>query len=119
MAALERATFRFERGELGKAEAAFREAMASGNSEVVPVAAIGLGNALQDQGRLEEAAAAYRVALDDREHGGLAAFSLGTVLRAEGRADEAEAAFRQAMASGSLDALGPALGLFARLRSAH
>jgi tetratricopeptide (TPR) repeat protein len=99
-------------GQLRRAEAAYREAIASGNPAIVPVAALGLGNAFQDQGRLGEAEAAYRQALDDQEQGGLAAYSLGTVLEAQGQVADAEAFYQRAMESTNPDAYaGAALAL--------
>jgi tetratricopeptide (TPR) repeat protein len=55
------------------------------------------GVRLEEQGHLEEAAAAYRQALDDGEPSAEISFNLGNVLHALGKVEEAIACYRRAL----------------------
>ncbi len=56
-----------------------------------------LGNALKEQGELDEATACYRRALQLKPDYAEAHYNLGNVLREQGKADEATACYRRAL----------------------
>jgi Flp pilus assembly protein TadD len=75
-----------------------RQGLELGSNE----AAYNLGVLLQQQGRAEEAEAAYRKALD-LGFGGAAASNLGVLLGEQGRFKEAEAMYHKALKLGEND----------------
>jgi tetratricopeptide (TPR) repeat protein len=75
-----------ERGDAGGAERHYREALRAAGA---PLAAFNLGVALEDQGRDEEALAAYRRALRDDPELADAHFNAARLLEARGRPAEA------------------------------
>lgn len=83
-----------DRGDLDEAIAMAIKAEADGGG---PAAAMTLGRALDAAGRLDEAAAAYRRAVDGEPRAAVAANNLGSVLERIGRLDEAAGAFRRAV----------------------
>src|SRR5580658_3340382 len=60
------------------------------------VAHYNLGNALSDQGKLEEAVAEFRKAIRLQPDAAAAHYNLGTTLKAQGKLEEAVAEFRKA-----------------------
>ena len=68
------------------AKAAYRQAIDSGHADAAPLAAVGLGDLLREQGDAEGAKAAYQQAIDSGHADAalLAADSLGDLLREEG-----------------------------------
>ncbi|WP_299039828.1 tetratricopeptide repeat protein [uncultured Pseudokineococcus sp.] len=99
-----------ERGELGRAEAAYREAMHSGHVDVAPTAAVNLGVLLKDQAELKRAEAAFQEAMDSghANAAAMAAFNLGVLFEEQDELERAEAAFREAVDSEDSKAAPPA-----------
>jgi O-antigen/teichoic acid export membrane protein len=96
-----------ERGNFGRAEAAYRWVLASGHPDLAPVAARGLGVLLAEQGDVAGAVAAFRQAIASRhaDEAPMAAADLGRLLAAQGDAAGARTAYRRALASGHPDAV--------------
>lgn len=84
-----------------EAEAFYRRAMKSTNSDAYAGAALALGTLLGRQGRTEEALVAFRqtVASGHQHAEPAAALSLAILLHERGQLDEARAAYRQALKS--------------------
>jgi O-antigen/teichoic acid export membrane protein len=96
-----------ERGNFGRAEAAYRWVLASGHPDLAPVAARGLGLLLAEQGDVAGAEAAFRqaIASGHAEEAPMAAVNLGQLLAGQGDAAGARTAYRRALASGHPDAV--------------
>ncbi len=85
-----------QRGKLGAAEEAYRQALAF--RPRYAEALCGLGNVFRARGELRGAESCFLQALDARPELAEAACNLGDVLQASGRFDEAETYCRQALA---------------------
>jgi tetratricopeptide (TPR) repeat protein len=83
-----------DRGDIEDAVAMAEKAEAGGGG---PATAMTLGRALDAAGRLDEAAAAYRRAVDGDPSSPVAANNLGSALERTGHLEEAAAAFRRAV----------------------
>ncbi|MFM1903395.1 MAG: O-GlcNAc transferase [Planctomycetota bacterium] len=83
-----------DRGDVDDAVAMAEKASAGGGGAA---AAMTLGRALDAAGRLDEAAAAYRRAVDGDPRSAVAANNLGSVLERTGHLEEAAGAFRRAV----------------------
>lgn len=88
-------------------EAAFREAIDSGDPDQAAAAASRLGDLLQERGDVAGAEAAFRLAIDSghREHAPLAAISLGALLIEQEDAAGARDHFQMAIDSGNAQAV--------------
>ena len=84
---------------------AWRKAAYSGESQVAPTAAVNLGILLSERGAVDDAKAAFQLALDskDGDQAARAARGLGVLLTEQGDVDGARSAFRRAMESGDRD----------------
>jgi serine/threonine-protein kinase len=111
-----------EQDKWDQAESAFRETLRLKTKSVAhvglkpeSVAHVGLGNLRSKQGKLAEAVAEYRKALDIEPGDAVAHYNLGNALYRQGRWAEAEAAYRESLRLQPNDAeshcgLGIALG---------
>ena len=104
---------RHQAGDLARAEALYRQALARrpGDAEGLHL----LGLVCAQSGRLEDATGLIRQALAHKPDFDLAHFNLGNVLRRSGRPDEAAEAYRRALAL-KPDHAGALLNLGAVLR---
>ena len=95
----------FTRRQDSAAIAAFRQASTSGYA-AAPVAAVGLGFSLAEQGDVEGAKAAYQLAIDSgyAELAPMAALGLGDLLKDQGDVEGAKAAYQLAIDSGHSEA---------------
>lgn len=95
----------YTRGNKQAAQAAFRRATTSSDSNISLTAMGSLGVVLQEQGDLEGAKGAYQHIIDSGhfDQAPLAAFNLGVLLAEEGGFEGAQAAFCQAVASGHIE----------------
>ena len=94
-----------EQGDVAGAQAAYQQAIDSGDAETTPHAAYTLGALLQDQGDVSGARAAYQRAIDSGHAGmaPIAAFILGSLLKEQGDVTGARAAYQRAIDSGHPD----------------
>jgi tetratricopeptide (TPR) repeat protein len=93
-------------GQPEVAREAWSKAIDSGDADMAPAAAVGLGRLLAEQGDGDGAKAAYQQAIDSGHADAvpIAAVSLGNLLAKQGDADGAKAAYQQAIDSGHAEA---------------
>jgi predicted negative regulator of RcsB-dependent stress response len=87
------------------AKAAYQQAINSGRPDIVPMAALMLGNLLDDQGEVEGARIAYQRVIDSGhpDYAPETAVTLGDMLMKKGDVQGAKAAYQQAINSGRPD----------------
>jgi tetratricopeptide (TPR) repeat protein len=93
-------------GDMAGAELAYHQAIDSGHSDAMPMAAVGLGILLEGEGDVAGAKAAYQQAIDSghADAAPTAGIRLGILLEREEDIAGAKAAYQQAIDSGHADA---------------